>query len=714
MKYSLYKLLSFGIAAISALPLSAQVQHAPASGNPSCVVKPGKPAPSTVNTLAAPTATLYSHGDPTAEEQYTLEMINRARANPAEEGLRLANTTDPEVLSSYSYFKINTNTLKTQFASYPSRPPLAFNAKLITAARKHSDWMKVNNVQSHDGANGSSPFDRMNAEGYTGWTAAGENVAAYARSLWHGHAGFNVDWGEQNQIDLGHRENIMNFKSIVFTEIGVGITLASGGQGKVGPMIITHDFGKRADYFLTGVVFKDNNNNGFYDVGEGVPGVTITPNKGNFYAVTSTSGGYAIPMTNVSGSVSVTASGAGIGGSATKNVSFSGQNVKLDFTSALPGNVSLLSPADEDLLKADSVKFSWMKSPGVSKYWFELSEKANFSTIVKRDSTLSDTTFPFKNLANGKTYYWRVKAKTTAGWGDFSEANSFTVEIIPDVTELAYPDNFSDVSTQTRIGWHSQSGATKYSYEYSTDEFFLENVVSDTNVTDTSVLLKGLQADATYFWHVKASNGVYWGEFSETRSFITQLKLPAQVELVSPENGAIDLLELNFEWKAVSDANFYELEISEDPTFINIVFQDSTITQNQIGGSTFGTGTGASYYWHVRAKNSAGWGEYSPTWQFTVHGLSVYEDAASKFKLENSPNPFEKATTIKFTLLKDQNATLCIYNAAGKEVFTTLLKDAHEGENSFIWNASGFENGVYYYAIEADGMKGVRPMILVK
>ena len=35
-----------------------------------------------------------------------------------------------------------------------------------------------------------------------GWTAAGENVGAYLKSLWYGHAGFNVDWGEQNQIDV--------------------------------------------------------------------------------------------------------------------------------------------------------------------------------------------------------------------------------------------------------------------------------------------------------------------------------------------------------------------------------------------------------------------------------------------------------------------------------------------------------------------------------
>jgi len=185
--------------------------------------------------------------------------------------------------------------------------------------------------------------------------------------------------------------------------------------------------------------------------------------------------------------------------------------------------------------------------------------------------------------------------------------------------------------------------------------------------------------------------------------------------LVSPADSTTDLSDLILRWKPIENASAYMLEFSYyDPEFNNPRYSDSTITTSFFDiTSRISFLNGGDYHWRVRAKNEFGWGEYSSTWLIRHLGLGVLENA-SKFKLENSPNPFEKATTIKFTLLKDQNATLCIYNAAGKEVFTTLLKDAHEGENSFIWNASGFENGVYYYAIEADGMKGVRPMILVK
>jgi hypothetical protein len=68
----------------------------------------------------------YSHGDPTAEEQYMLELINRARANPPAEGLRLQATTDPDILGAYSYFQVDLAKVVADFAGYVPRPPPGF------------------------------------------------------------------------------------------------------------------------------------------------------------------------------------------------------------------------------------------------------------------------------------------------------------------------------------------------------------------------------------------------------------------------------------------------------------------------------------------------------------------------------------------------------------------------------------------------------------
>src|SRR5262245_18024423 len=82
------------------------------------IVPQAPPPPPPLETNSAPSSsrssiikfglpTIYSIGQPTDEEQLYLEYINRSRANPTAEGVRLAATTDPDVLSAYSYFAVD-------------------------------------------------------------------------------------------------------------------------------------------------------------------------------------------------------------------------------------------------------------------------------------------------------------------------------------------------------------------------------------------------------------------------------------------------------------------------------------------------------------------------------------------------------------------------------------------------------------------------------
>ena len=285
---------------------------------------------------AAPTAQLYSIGSPTNEEQYYLELINRARANPTAEGIRLATTTDPNVVSAYNAFGVNLVLMQSQFALIPSAPPLSINATLTTAARAHSQNMLQNNYQGHSGPDGSLS---TRLAGYTsganGWSI-GENVYAYSKSVWYGHAGFEVDWGGGAanggmQNPPGHRQNI---HSTTFREVGIGVVLGSnGGSGGVGPQLVTQDFGTVGGLspFVTGVVYRDLNNNGFYDPGEGVGGVTVTIANVTSYAVTASSGGYSVPVPGSSGTYTVTFNGGGAP-TTQKVVSVTNaQNVKADY-----------------------------------------------------------------------------------------------------------------------------------------------------------------------------------------------------------------------------------------------------------------------------------------------------------------------------------------------------------------------------------------------
>lgn len=293
--------------------------------NPPAEVAPVKNRPA--ETVLPLGGTLYSIGTPTDEEQLYLEYINRARANPPAEGVRLAGTTDPDILAAYSSYGVDTNLLKAQFSAIPAAPPLAMNAQLLAAARGHSQDMLVNDYQGHDGSDGSTFYQRITAQGYSYSTCA-ENVFAHSLFPFYGHAGFNVDWGAGPggmQSPAGHRTNIHNR---AYREVGVGVV--NGSNTNVGPQLVTQDFAtsQSATPLITGVAYYDLNGNGFYDTGEGIGGVTVQVPGSTYYAVTATSGGYAVPVTT-NGNYAMSFSASNISSQTTAQVT-NQCNVKVD------------------------------------------------------------------------------------------------------------------------------------------------------------------------------------------------------------------------------------------------------------------------------------------------------------------------------------------------------------------------------------------------
>lgn len=300
-------------------------------------------------TAARAQTTLYSAGDPTDAEQVYLEMINRARANPTAEGVRLATTTDANVLASYTQYGVNLTMLQNEFAALAVRPPLAMNAKLLAAARKHTRDMYDNAFQDHTGSDGSDLAARLVAVGYSRVTAA-ENVYAGSKSCWHGHAAFNADWGSGGtggmQKDRSHRANIHGD----YREVGLGVI--DGSSGTFGPQFVTQDFANPVgpQPFVTGVAYSDLNGNGFYDAGEGIGGLTVTVSGAAYHAVTTASGGYAVPVpasANKAVTRTVAFAGLGISYSVSTTIATTNLNVKVDCKPVYSGPVATGPTAPE-------------------------------------------------------------------------------------------------------------------------------------------------------------------------------------------------------------------------------------------------------------------------------------------------------------------------------------------------------------------------------
>ncbi|MDF3013851.1 MAG: hypothetical protein K0Q78_2055, partial [Cellvibrio sp.] len=124
----------------------------------------------------------------------------------------------------------------------------------------------------------------------------------------------------------GHRENILNAN---FRELGVGQKQGyffTDGNNYLSSMLTQNFARSGSSYYLTGVVYSDNNNNDFYDVGEGLSGIIITFN-GKSYPVYGT-GAYTIPISN--GTYNITVTGDLLDAAVYHTVQINNANTKLD------------------------------------------------------------------------------------------------------------------------------------------------------------------------------------------------------------------------------------------------------------------------------------------------------------------------------------------------------------------------------------------------
>ncbi|MBI4701640.1 MAG: CAP domain-containing protein [Deltaproteobacteria bacterium] len=285
----------------------------------------GPPGPTQIEPFPLPAAQ-HEHGDPSGPEQQMLELIQRARANPAAEGELLANL--PEAQTAIAQYGVDTAKLVADFASYEPAPPLAFDPQLAEAARFHSDDMATNGFQGHEGTAGDKLADRIKQAGYV-YSRVGENVFARAKSVTHCQAAFLIDWGNE---DLGHRLLTLDLENRM-RHVGLSI-IENPSNSNVGPLVVTQDFGMPMDdslRYLVGVVYADLNGNGAYDPAEGLPDAYIVPDQGGFYAVTSWSGGYAIPFSPGLGELRVQLQSAPGKAVQQKTATIADENVNLDF-----------------------------------------------------------------------------------------------------------------------------------------------------------------------------------------------------------------------------------------------------------------------------------------------------------------------------------------------------------------------------------------------
>lgn len=193
--------------------------------------------------------------------------------------------------------------------------------------------------------------------------------------------------------------------------------------------------------------------------------------------------------------------------------------------------------------------------------------------------------------------------------------------------------------------------------------------------------------------------------------------------LVAPATGdTISSKDTALVWLPVPQATGYELQISSDSSFSNVVVDSTGITDTTLALApivntklTFAT----KYFWRVEGTSATAPGTFSETWSFiTPEFTSVQTSQAGTprtFELsQNYPNPFNPSTTIKYSIPKAEFVNLSVYDVLGEEVATLVNQRENAGYYQVTFNADRFASGVYFYVLKAGAFTATHKMVPLK
>jgi hypothetical protein len=82
--------------------------------------------------------------------------------------------------------------------------------------------------------------------------------------------------------------------------------------------------------------------------------------------------------------------------------------------------------------------------------------------------------------------------------------------------------------------------------------------------------------------------------------------------------------------------------------------------------------------------------------------------------MQNYPNPFNPATAIQFSIAREEQVKLVIYDALGKEVEVLVKKNMQAGVHKVEWKAENLPSGLYFYRLTAGSFSSTKKMILMQ
>ncbi len=128
--------------------------------------------------------------------------------------------------------------------------------------------------------------------------------------------------------------------------------------------------------------------------------------------------------------------------------------------------------------------------------------------------------------------------------------------------------------------------------------------------------------------------------------------------------------------------------------------------------------TPATYTLTVTAKGPNGTPVHTRTATIvaasTISGIAGNEEPVTYSLSQNFPNPFNPVTRINYSVAKQSDVTITIFDIVGKEITRYSQPRQTAGNHFVMFNAANLSTGVYYYKIQAGDFTEVKKMMLIK
>ncbi len=282
------------------------------------------------------------------------------------------------------------------------------------------------------------------------------------------------------------------------------------------------------------------------------------------------------------------------------------------------------------------------------RYHFQVSTSNVFTTVAQENSAVTHTAGTScwqvpTALSPVTTYFWRSRAGNGTSWSAWSATRSFitpsAVNTAPSVPVANSPAAGATVTTRQPslvINNSTDAEGGTLTYHFQVSQFSLFNSITSqiTAVTQgagttTWQVAVNLNNATTYFWRVRAFDGVNYSGWSATRSFYVNTSAantaPTTPVINSPTYGAnvnttTPALRVNNSSDANGNTLTYQFELY-DSTLTTQLAISPMVTQGS--GTTSWTVAvtlvnNARYRWRARAYDGQAWSNYMTTAEFRV------------------------------------------------------------------------------------------------